>query len=279
MGPTDESRKAQATLQLAGGQPQPVAEVGVDNNELKFQWLADDTTREADYLRNCSLLVTVGEQSRAMALRKAEIVAPWNVDPLKGGATYERKLDSVPKSASLGVEILELSDRFPAHTIVGGRRLPPSKWIPIKMQGSSKADLFTLDVRFRPAKTEEFSLEAKTSWPEGAKFDPKTMPNQMRELQARKNRLMSLPPGSRAVKQQMDAIDAQITRYQELQDACDKMAGGAEIHFRVFMSFGGLETDLLTTKAQATATADSPTVFSGLEEAAKELNAKDANEG
>jgi hypothetical protein len=225
------------------------------------------------------LLATVGEQSRAMALRKPEIVAPWNVDPLKGGATYERKLDSVPKSASLGVEILELSDRFPAHTIVGGRRLPPSKWTPIKMQGSSKAELFTLDVRFRPTKTEEFSLEAKTSWPEGAKLDLTTIRTRVAGLRTRKNQLQSLPPGSRAVKQQIDAIDAQITSYQELQDARDKMAGGAEIHFRVFTSFGGLETDLLTTRAQATATADSPTVFSGLEEAAKELDAKDADEG
>lgn len=284
MGPTDESRKAQATLQMAGGQPIQVAEVSVDNNELKFQWLADDTTREADCLRNCSLLVTVGEQSRAMTLRKPEVIDPWEVDPLKGGGTYERKLDSVPKSASVGVEILELSERFPAHTIVGGGRLQPSKWTPIKMQGSSKAELFTLDVRFRPTKTEEFSLEAKTLWPEGAKFSPRTIRTQVAGLQTRKltlqNQLRSLPAGSRAAaNQQIDAIDAQITRYQELQDACDKMAGGAEIHFRVFMNFGGLETDLLTSKARATGTADSPTVFSGLEEAAKQLNAKDADEG
>lgn len=280
MGPTDESRMAQATLQLAAGQPEPVAEVSVDNNELKFQWLADDTTREADCLRNCSLLVTVGQQSRAMALRKPEVIAPWKVDPLKGGGTYERKLASVPKSASVGVEILELSERFPAHTIVGGARLQPSKWTPIKMQGSSKAELFTLDVRFRPTKTEEFSLEAKTSWPEGAKFNPRTIRTQVAGLQTRKNQLGSLPAARRAaVQQQIDAIDAQITRYQELQDACDKMAGGAEIHFRVFMNFGGLETDLFTSKAQATGTADSPTVFSGLEEAAKELDAKDADEG
>jgi len=284
MGPTDESRKAQATLQLAGGQPIPVAELSVDNNELKFQWLADDTTREADCLRNCSLLVTVGEQSRAMALRKPEVIAPWKVDPLKGGGTCERKLASVPKSASVGVEILELSDRFPGHTIIGGSRLQPSKWTQIRMQGPSKAVLFTLDVRFRPTKTQQFSLEAKTSWPEGAKFNPRTIRSQVAGLRTRKlalqNQLGSLPAGSRAAaNQQIDAIDAQITRYQELQDACDKMAGGAEIHFRVFMNFGGLETDLLTSKAQATATADSPTVFPGLEEAAKELDAKDADEG
>lgn len=284
MRPTDESRKAQATLQLAGGQPTPVAEISVENDELKFRWLADDTTDEADYLRNCNLLVTVDDQARAVALRMPETIAPWKVDPLKGGATYEQKLDSVPKSATIGVEILELSDRFPDHTIIGGGRLQPTKWTPIKMQGPSKAELFTLDVRFRPTKTEKFALEAKTLWPEGAKFNPKAIRSRVAGLQARKltmqNQLGSLPAGSRAAaKQQIDLIDAQITRYQELQNACDKMAGGAEIHFRVFMNFGGLETDLLTTKAQAPAAADSPAVFSGTEEAAKELDAKDPNEG
>jgi len=47
----------------------------------------------------------------------------------------------------------------------------------------------------------------------------------------------------------------------------------------VFMNFGGLETDLLTSKAQATATADSPTIFSGLDEAAEALDAEDADRG
>ncbi len=266
MEPTDEARKAQAMLRLAGGRALPVAEVSADNNELKFQWLADGATREADYLRNCSLLVTVGDQSRAMALREADVIDPWKLDPSEGGATYDRKLDSVPKSATLGVEILELSDRFPAHTIVGGRRLKPSKRTLIKMQGSAKEELFTFDIVFRPSGTEKFSLIAKTLWPEGAKFNPKSIPNQIRALQARRLALQSqrsMPASSRAAANQQ--IDAQIARYQELQDACDNMAGGAEVHFRVFMDFGGLETDLLTSKAPTAGAADSLTASSGSE--------------
>jgi len=275
---TDESRKARAMLQLGGGKAIPVAQLSVDDDALNFQWLADGKTPEADHLRNCSLLVTVGDQSRAMALREPEVISPWKVDPLKGGGTYERKLDSVPKSAVLGIEILELSDRFPAHTILGGARLQPTKWIPIKMQSSSKAELFTLDVRFRPTKTEKFSLEAKTVWPEGAKFNPKTIRNQMAGLQTRKQTLQAqiqaVPSARRTLTPQITAVDAQLTRYQELQDACDKMTGGGDIHFRVFMHFGGVETDLLTSKAQTTGTADSPAVFSGLEEAAEALDAE-----
>ena len=284
MEPTDDSRKARATLKLSGGQALPVAQVGVENDELKFQWLADDATREADCLRNCSLLVTVDEQSRAITLREPEIIAPWKVDPLKGGATFERKLDSVPKSATLGVEILDLSDRFPAHTFVGSRRLQPSKGTRIRMQGPSKVDLFALDIRLRTTKTDAFSLMAKTVWPEGDKFNPKAIRSQAATIQVRKvalqNQLQSMPAGNRGLaKQQVTAMDAQIARYQELQDACDKMQGGGEIHFRVFMNFAGMESDLLTSKTGPAATADSPAVFSGIKEAAEQLDAEDPGEG
>ena len=263
-------------LAAISGQVLPVARLAVENEQLTFQWLADDAMAEAEFLRNCSLVVNVAEQSKALRLREPETNAPMKVSLAKSGASFKKRLKAVPSSSSLGLEIIELSEPFPTATFVGGPRLQPSTKKEIKLKGTSGQELLSLHVNFTAKRGGEVSIVAKPIWTDGQVFElPKALaqvPALQRQKLVLEAQLQSFRGAARtAAKPQfdrkMEAVDLQIAHYIELQDMCQQLqGGGGAMHFRVFLDVGGREIDLLTTKPGGQAGTDATTGSPGGEE-------------
>jgi hypothetical protein len=280
---TEEPSAARVLVELTGSgggrQVLPVARLAVEDEQLMFQWLADDAMPEAEYLGNCSLVVTVADQSKALPLREPEIVAPLKVDVMKRGASFKKRLKAVPRSSSLGLEIAELSNAFPSHTFVGGPRLQPQTKKVIKLKGDSGQELLSLHLEFKAKRGGEMSIVVKPIGTDGQAFQLQKALAQVPTLQAQKMALQTQfqtfrGAARKAAKPQfdrrMEAVDLQIAHYMELEEVCQRLRSGAAIHFRVFLDVGGRELDLLATKPDGQTGTDTTADSSGAEENAKE---------
>jgi len=88
-----------------------VARFWRNKESLKFQWREGAAAAPANYLRNCVLEVSVGGQSRRLALRKPLIVEPLVVDLQRGTASQVIPLDWIPEPAHLHLEVLKVEGR------------------------------------------------------------------------------------------------------------------------------------------------------------------------
>jgi len=280
----DEPSAARVLVQRAGSgggkQVLPVARLAVENEQLTFQWLADDAMPEAECLSNCSLVVTVADQSKALRLREPEVVAPLKIDVLKTGASFKKRLKAMPSSSSLGLEIIELSDAFPDHAFVGGPRLQPSTKKVIKLKSTSGQEMLSLHVNFLAKRGGEISIVAKPIGTDGQVFQLQKALAQAPALQNQKQLLQAQYQAFRGAARtaakprfdrQMEAMDLKIAHFMELEDVCQQIRGGGAMHFRVFLDVGGREIDLLTTKPDAQAGTDATGLFS---EAVKDAEEK-----
>ena len=254
----DEEPDAARVLLSAHGQaPVAAARFFLTDEALNFQWLADEGTPEADYLRNCKLVVSVADQSKAIALRKPEVVAPLTVDVTQGVASCEYKVHAVPRSAKLWLEITRLSDAFPAHTFSGGRRLRSSGKTTVKLTSASQAELFSLHILFSASRRGTVTVSARPIGTNGKLFDAKKIGAELAALQSRKQimeaQFQALPSRNRTLAKpqfdrEMAALDARIAYCLELEEVCQRLRDGGAIHFRVFASLGDRELTLLTTE-------------------------------
>jgi serine/threonine protein kinase len=148
----------------SSGKPADVARLWLDKQALDFQWLAGAAEVRAEHLRNCGLVLNVGEESRFLPLRTAKEVEPVVLDLDRRGPEKEQNErtladDALPEAQALRMQLLGLEQPFPAHTvrIIGARKSETAL--------SAKGNLFIV---FNDTQLSPFALRVSFDVKQGA---------------------------------------------------------------------------------------------------------------
>jgi len=229
-----------------------VARFWRDKESLRFQWLEGAASAPANHLRNCVLEVSVGGQSRRLALRKPVIIEPLTVDLQRGGASQVIPLEWMPEPAHLRLDVLKvegregyvlqppgpLSARTPG-TLVFTRKLRQGREVPA--------------VEFRVSlltKRPKLLLDLKLLSPPTAQLKP--LPPMARGPMEAKVKQLAKDVGAAkpdvkkfALQQELEFLERQLW-YDDFIRAVHRKV---RLQFRLFIDVGGQPVELARTGA------------------------------
>ncbi len=118
-----------------------LARIWLDHSELKMGWLPGAKRSWTDPLQTCGLLVSVGNQSRMVALCRPQEVEPLSIkieyDPTSRQMSYLADTRRLPcqflPPESLRLEVTGLARPFPPFTLEPGRPIAPTEKVDIRL--------------------------------------------------------------------------------------------------------------------------------------------------
>jgi hypothetical protein len=244
--------------QQPDGQRTDLARIWLEEQTLKFQWLSGAGRARGNYLRNCGLLVGVGNQTRWLPLGRPKTVEPLVLD-LESG-TARRSLPSaewMPKIGKLRLQVTGLEGPFPAHKFRPASGISEDGQVDILLSGeklprvglcvglSSRGRVVSVQVSavYQLANQVQRSLNRK---------DALGLAGEFYALQSRwqktLDQLGEKDPRRADLSRQIDLLKESLEQLKALGDLYRRLHHTGKIHFRVFHTVGDHQIELFTTK-------------------------------
>lgn len=234
-----------------------VAKISLAQGELRIGWLAEAIESPAGYLRNCGLLMTVGDASRFVPLSRPQMVEPilldWDNAPIR--VSFERK--DLPDSGALRFQITGLSGPFPKYMIDSNEPIGSKEKIDITVDDAKMAK-----VAIRTAfdiKSPGMQIEVGVMWQMLGqnKFVP-FKPRDATELEFSmtksrdhaKNQLKAMSSGAPnrpAKEEEVDRKTANVNLITGLTNLYRSSTQQTKLHFRIYNQLGTYQVNLYTT--------------------------------
>ena len=259
-----------ATSADRGEGPHTVAQVELVDQDLVFRWteLASQYP-DADYLRNCPLMIQVGEEQQALRLRTAALENPFLIDLDRSDIRIQVGIKWPPQPESMKFEITGVEGEFGVHTLNPQQAVSAEKGSISLMLGEAldqplefrlatswrRKLAFTLSAFFK-LDADQNIRPFTTASVQQTRTQIVTAMNQLRGLteqmsSARENipedqrgdidqRIGAVENQKQVARQAFDQTDALIIHYENLNKQ-------GKIHYRVFFMAGAQSVELINT--------------------------------
>lgn len=257
-----------------GDMPVLVAQLGVADGKLKFNWTAEGAKNvQAPQLCNCAINFDLGDMSHRINLRKPLIADPLVVE-IEKPAIAKWNIEHLPDLKSVFVEIVNVEGFEKSHRFDPDQQLEANKDETMLWTGAtedaqvlgfkleSKANIRGIEIESAAHVKLDFMEKPKRY----VKKDMKTWEMQFDQQSKLKNAQIQAvgKPGKddRAKQQLLTAYNKELElinrageHLEHLKGMFTSLPGKGTIHFRVYYETGEGQIDLLTTGAVAAAAA------------------------
>ncbi len=237
----------------------PIAKLALDDKDnLTFQWTPQAAAqRAANYLRNCSLNISIGDKSKETLLREPTVVEPLVISLDKGGMRAQLDVDWAPDPDQLQLEITSLEGPFPKHTFdpaaalkaAGGRTLvmfgePPNQFMMLEVRATMSRKLGITVTPYLKLGNQPVRMTMQSVQQAFA---------QATALYQQANNLVTQKVGPAqqrdALEKQLPQLAAEMQGYGEIAEKASVLNNTGKIHFRLFFIVGQRQVDVLKSSA------------------------------
>jgi hypothetical protein len=236
------------------GAATPIAKLHLnEQDQLMFQWTPEATKEDtANYLRNCALNISIGSASKDVALRETTIVEPLALfdKPMK---KEQYALEYPPNPDQLQVQITKLEGPLPEHNLtppptvaaVDGKAQiafgkPPHQILLLEVRSDFKSKLELSIAPYLKVNNNTVKFTPAAVQQAAAQFDGIYKQMQAAVTQAKgreKEQLEQVMP-------QQQELAAQ---FMTLAQQAPALKDGSRMHFRVYVTVGQKEVELMKT--------------------------------
>jgi len=236
--------------------PENIARIALDKESLNFQWLPNTADVPAGLLRNCGLLVSVGETNRMIALCRPKMVEPLTLDLDRYSSKGSLSCGALPDAGMLRLQVTGFDGPMSQYEMKPGDTIPPKSKIRIAL---SDKKLLPIELRVGfEVKTRvvliEVAMLCQLPGQQLLPFRVKEADKLAKNMVAAKNQLQNLhdktpgnPPQKQAMAQQLKTMTAAVDQMTALGQWYNGLNKKGKMHFRVFNQIGDRQIDLLTT--------------------------------
>ncbi|OHB73409.1 MAG: hypothetical protein A2V70_11640 [Planctomycetes bacterium RBG_13_63_9] len=234
-----------------------VAQIRLDDAELRFQWLKPADQGRADCLRNCGLWITVGEEGQWLPFAMPKEVEPLVVDFDDGRAAISLPAERwMPKAGDLRLKITTLEGPFPKHAFQPADGVTDQGHLGVSLSAAGLPDA-KLDVllvaRGRQPRLEVIANYRLAEQPWLPLNLPAIESHKMRmvleytRLKSITDHLAKTDPKRAPVRERRELFKAWAEQLDALWKLCKDLNDAGRIGFRVFVPVGKHEVDLFAT--------------------------------
>lgn len=267
-GTNDGSHAWQIDLVDKDNKPTPVARLMAANEQLQFKWLSGGDPILGQRLRNGRLEIAAGDGAQTVALRKT-----FDGEPLVmrfEGTQIKLPIFGLPEATEMGLEIVA-DDQLPAHKIEPAGRVAPGREVEIAFSDEKSQKQLACRVVLYRLSGNQLRLDAKVLHYRGTRSAPIKVADVKSELDRarqqkialetqyaqfldvnRRNRPL-LAQAAQVHAVQLQAIETQISQYEQLSTLCDDLDGKATFAYRVVGKVGSEEIELARSKVAVAA--------------------------
>ena len=234
-----------------------LARIRLDQQTLKFQWIEGVGPARGDYLRNCGLLVRVGQQSHWLPLCQPKMVEPPVLD-LEGGLARVSlpTTQRMPKAGRLRLQVTALEGPFSEHGFRPVNGISEDGRVEVFLSG---ADLPNVRLRVRlVGRGRAASVQVTAVYQLADLVERKLKIEEVVRLARESYALQGLTEQTRDKLKNKDPRRSELQRQIELlEDAQDQLKALVgmyrrihkigKVHFRVFHTIDDREIDLFVT--------------------------------
>ncbi len=234
-----------------------LARIRLDQQTLKFQWIEGVGPARGDYLRNCGLLVRVGQQSHWLPLCRPKMVKPPVLD-LDGGLARVSlpTTQRMPKAARLRLQVTALEGPFSEHGFRPVDGISENGQVEVFLSG---ADLPGVRLRVRlVGRGRAASVQVAAVYQLADRVERKLKIEEVVRLARESYALQSLTEQTRDKLKKKDPrrseLQRQIKLLEDAQHQLKALVGMyrrihkiGKVHFRVFHTIDDREIDLFVT--------------------------------
>ncbi|MEX0866841.1 MAG: serine/threonine-protein kinase [Pirellulales bacterium] len=264
----EPARKWQIYLMQPDGSETPLAEMGLTEGDLSFQWLLQaQENRAANYLRNCAVSLQSEDVSHRFRLREPLQAAPITLDLDKPRMRTNIDLDWLPEKESVMIEFTNLEGEFsdatwdPGATIAadGGRAAlnlgtNADRVLQFQLRSDVRrglqlelASFFKVDSEQQPLAFSKTVAERRAT--EVLNANTK-LTQQITTMKAVKdaNRKKALEPQVKFLQEQQVIANRALDQFNLLKQHYNALNGEGKIHFRVYCQVGDEQIVLATSE-------------------------------